>query len=640
MLSEDFDKPLHLGHAASNRVVEERVLPNGLVLEKSELYGALGPYVDKLWSANNELHRLLIRSNTSSEARYELYSYLERIERYSIFEDYVLHPLEKAVQSEALNTFKRILTPLNEQRTGVSALKCLFYLAHGKIDKLPDDLRPGFLVEFYHLSKAIQGHSDVYCVGGQVKRGIPANLKAKGREVGIHRSKVLDVMAAQMRERMKLYKSGLDTEVIERRAANRARILDYFSGSDDDWMDYRWQIKHVTRTPKPLLDLLDISPARKAAIEHAADARIPIGITPYYLSLMDRDRSIGLDHAIRAQVLPPPSYVEAMADLKAERHLHFDFMGEQDTSPINLVTRRYPMIAIVKPYNTCAQICVYCQRNWEIDECLMADAFAPRHAINEALDWIANHEALGDVLITGGDPAVMTDAQIDAILARLAEMKHVYRIRIGTRMPVVLPFRITDDFVATLFRYRIPGVREIALMTHFEHSYEITPEARDAINRLKLAGIGVYNQQVFTVENSRRFETAKLRLDLRKIGIDPYYTFNMKGKRELSDYIVPIARLIQEREEEARLLPGLDRTDVAVFNVPKLGKNDLMAGQDHRLIMIKPDGSRVYEFHPWEKGITLAPPFKYTDVPIYDYLLALQARGEDPADYRSIWYYY
>lgn len=142
------------------------------------------------------------------------------------------------------------------------------------------------------------------------------------------------------------------------------------------------------------------------------------------------------------------------------------------------------------------------------------------------------------------------------------------------------------------------------------------------------------------MENSRRFESAKLRRDLKSIGVDPYYTFNMKGKEETSRYMVPIARILQEQKEEARLLPGLDRTDEPVFNVPKLGKNHLRAGQDHRLVMILPDGSRVYEFHPWEKNITAIPPYNYVDVPIYDYLEELAIRGENVRDYRTIWFYY
>jgi len=265
---------------------------------------------------------------------------------------------------------------------------------------------------------------------------------------------------------------------------------------------------------------------------------------------------------------------------------------------------------------------------------------ASNKAVEQAVEWIADNPGLGDILVTGGDPAVMTDRRIDWILESLAKIDHVYRIRIGTRTPVVLPFRFTDSLVDIFAKYHEPPRREVTVVTHVEHSYEITPELQESIQKLRRRGISVYNQQVFTVENSRRFETAKLRLDLKAVGIDPYYVFNMKGKKETLSYMVPIARILQERKEEARLLPGLDRTDEPVFNVPKLGKNHLRAMQDRRLVMILPDGSRVYEFHPWEKNITPMPPYNYVDVPIYNYLEELAARGENIRDYRTIWFYY
>jgi len=200
--------------------------------------------------------------------------------------------------------------------------------------------------------------------------------------------------------------------------------------------------------------------------------------------------------------------------------------------------------------------------------------------------------------------------------------------------------RWTNELIEMLSKYHDPPRREIAVVTHFEHAYEITPEAMEAVQRIRKTGMSVYNQEVFTIENSRRFETAKLRRDLKAIGVDPYYNFNMKGKEETSRYRVPIARILQERKEEARLLPGLDRTDEPVFNVPRLGKNHLRALQDHRVVMILPTGSRVYEFHPWEKNIAPMPPYNYIDVPIYDYLEELAGRGENIRDYRTIWFYY
>ncbi|MNW53826.1 hypothetical protein D3C74_314030 [compost metagenome] len=177
-------------------------------------------------------------------------------------------------------------------------------------------------------------------------------------------------------------------------------------------------------------------------------------------------------------------------------------------------------------------------------------------------------------------------------------------------------------------------------MTHFQHAYEISNETADIMKLIKKQGIDVYNQQVFTMYNSRRFETCFLRENLKSIGITPYYLFNLKGKEETKDFKVPIARLLQEQKEEARLLPGTVRTDKAVFNVPTLGKNDLNAWQDHDIIMIDRNGSRIYEFYPWEKYSVPVNTFLFRDEPIGAYLSRLEAMGEDIADYQTIWYYF
>jgi lysine 2,3-aminomutase len=216
----------------------------------------------------------------------------------------------------------------------------------------------------------------------------------------------------------------------------------------------------------------------------------------------------------------------------------------------------------------------------------------------------------------------------------------VVRIRIGTRTLVTLPQRITETLVRTITRFHEPGRREVLIITHFEHPTEITPEAMHAVQLFRQFGVGVYNQLVFTFFNSRKFEAVTLRQQLRLIGVTPYYTFNTKGKEETDDYRVPIARLLQEQQEEARLFPGTVRTDEIVFNVPRLGKNYLRAGQNRDMIAILPDGRRVYEFHPWEKKLALMDTYVYTDVSIYQYLKRLQRDGEQISEYNSIWYYY
>jgi lysine 2,3-aminomutase len=569
-----------------------------------------------------------------------VFAYLEQTERAVFDPDNPYHILEKATVRDCIRVLKSIIGPINEIRTEFSALDCLWKLATGRRDELSCEISVGFLSEFIHLFRGVAGKSNIYREQEEMRRGVPEFLRLEGRESAVARSDMLDEMGGTVWKYFKRYPSGLDPEVVTWRKRNQERILRYFGAGEEDWFDYRWHLRHTVIRPEVVFDLIDLSQEWKAAIEKALLTHLPFGITPYYLSLMDQNPAIGYDHAIRAQVLPPPNYVDQVARHKDDRNMHLDFMGEHATSPVDLVTRRYPLICILKPYNTCAQVCVYCQRNWELDEVLSPHAQAGWKDIEKAIGWIAGQQSLGDVLITGGDPGIMKDAVLEKLLGQLADIDHVYRIRFGTRTPVVLPFRFTEEFCDLLGRYHEPGRREVSVVTHFEHSYEITPEACEAVQSVRRRGIGVYNQCVFTVENSRRFENAKLRRDLRLIGVDPYYTFNMKGKKETGDYMVPIARILQERKEEARLLPGLDRTDEPVFNVPRMGKNHLRAMQDRRLVMILADGSRVYEFHPWEKNIKPMPPYNYVDVPIYGYLEELAARGEKVNDYRTIWYYY
>ncbi|OPX21881.1 MAG: KamA family radical SAM protein [Planctomycetales bacterium 4484_113] len=609
-------------------------------MEKPRFVVDYDKYLRLLWEANPEICDLLKQSPTLAKARDALYSYLERAERDVFALDNRLHILEKATVRDCVQVFKSIIGPINEKRTGVSALDCLWKLARNKQRSLKWEVSVGFLMEFINLFRGVIGKANIYREHEAVQKGIPDFLRLKGREAAEKRSERLDEMAAAVHKYFKRYPWGLDEEVVEWRKENRERILRFLGAKEEDWYNYKWHIRNVFRKAEDVFAVIQLPQELKESVARACANHLPFGITPYYLSLMDYEPSIGYDHAVRAQVLPPPDYVDAMTAHRKDRSVFFDFMGEHDTSPADLITRRYPLICIIKPYNTCPQICVYCQRNWEIDECLSPRALATKQEMEAALKWIAEHNAIGDVLVTGGDPGIMSDYQMEKLLDALAKMEHIYRIRIGTRTLVTLPFRWTDKFVKLMAKYHRPGRREIAVVTHAEHSYEITPEMRDAVQKLRRRAISVYNQEVYTIENSRRFETAKLRRDLKAIGIDPYYNFNMKGKLETMRYMVPIARIVQERKEEARLLPGLDRTDESVFNVPKLGKNHLRAFQDRRLVMIRPDGSRVYEFHPWEKNITPVPPYNYVDVPIYSYLEELAARGENMADYRTIWFYY
>ncbi|MFZ3383911.1 MAG: KamA family radical SAM protein, partial [Candidatus Methanoperedens sp.] len=295
-------------------------------------------------------------------------------------------------------------------------------------------------------------------------------------------------------------------------------------------------------------------------------------------------------------------------------------------------------ILILKPFDSCPQICVYCQRNWEITD--IKDAAFSRETMKNALDWISDNKNIKEVLVTGGDPLTLNDDSLDWLLSEISKIGHVERIRIGTRIIVTMPQRITDELIGIFDKYHELGARELCIVTHFEHPTELTRDCLQAIRKIKKLGMNLYNQQVFTYYNSKKYESCFLRTVIKKSGIDPYYTFNTKGKDETIDYRVPIARIEQERKEEARFLPGMARTDEPVFNVPRLGKSHLRSWQDHEVIMILEDGRRVYRFYPWESKYALVEPYNYTDVSIFDYLKRLKDDNENVDDYSSIWYYF
>jgi len=526
---------------------------------------------------------------------------------------------------------RTILKHGSEQAAGFSILQVLWDIGHN----VPrPELSPAFYADLYHLLLGVLGQ------GPRASLDVVhlAAISASGRKAALIRSRQLDNLWNEVDQRMDAFPTGLGREEVERRRQRRAKILAVLGGTIEDWHNWRWHIRHIVRNLTTLETLVTLSPSQRLAMKAAGEHKLPFGITPYYLSLMD-DEITGRDAAIRAQVLPPMSYVREITAVDDSSCL--DFMGEEDTSPCDLVTRRYPAICILKPYNTCPQICVYCQRNWEIDDVMASGAFAGMDRIDEAIQWIHDHPAIHEVLITGGDPLAMGNDALAAILARVAAIPTVERIRIGSRTLVTIPMRITEGLAALLGLYREPGRREVAVMTHIQHPYEITPETAAAVNRLRLRGIPVYNQLVYTYYASKRFEAAALRRQLRLIGVDPYYTFNTKGKDETLAYRVPIARLLQEQQEESRLLPGLARTDEAVFNVPRQGKNYLRDRGYRNLLTILPNGGRMYEFHSWEKKVSReASTFITTDVPLLDYLKRLKKDGESVSDYETIWYYF
>ncbi len=603
---------------------------------------------EDLWEHDPVIHRLLRESESPEAGREKLFNYLKDLEWKYRCGQLNGHKLDWATAMDALRVFYNILSPRNEQIAGFETLSYLWRLARGD-ETVWDEIGPGFIEEFKHLFKAINGRAGVargWLGPILADEGMEAIdfKQIKGREAGQARSGYLDHVAEKLSALIQRHPTGLDPALAAKREENRQKILDHFDATLQHWNNPAWQLRYIFRDMEGLEHMKQLVPLTDEEVEAitlAIENGVPFGITPYYLSLFDFESAEReTDAQVRTQVIPPLYYVRRMIEHRDDREYYFDFMGEHDTSPVDLVTRRYATIAIMKPYDTCPQICVYCQRNWEITGPMMPGALPPNEQLEAALDWFATHPAIRDVLITGGDPLFLSDRRIKYICERLSALDHVINIRWASRAPVTMPMRITDELAELLGSYIEPGRRNVCVVTHIESATEVTPDLAEAVFKLRRQGIYVYNQQVFTVETSRRFQTVANRIAMKKVGVDPYYTFYPKGKEETKEYLTPLARVAQERKEEARLLPGTFRTDEPVFNVPRLGKNHIRAQQDRELVAIRPDGRRVYLWHPWEKGITPMEPWPYVDNPIYEYLQELEKMGEDPTEYESIWYYY
>jgi len=415
------------------------------------------------------LKEILISSESVDIKRAKIGRFLADVHAAIFYNDHTVPPLEWILARDAIRAFRTLIWPRSEILAGHSFLKYLDDLLHAESLRGIEKPKPDFFAELDHLLKGVMGKTGIY------PEKAPAFTRHEGRRAARLRSADLSRMYRGAERFIDRYPCGLDQKTIRKRTANKARILKYFHATGLDWEDWKWHTRHIIRGVKTLSALIKLTDEEYQAVKFARENRIPFGITPYYLSLMDYKPGREKDYAVRAQVIPTLRYVKKMKELKDNKEPSMDFMLERDTSPIEGITRRYPMIVILKPILTCPQICVYCQRNWEIEDVYSKNAALSNEKMEKAIQWIADTPEIKEVLITGGDPLLLSNAVIEKILAKLSRIGHVERIRIGTRIPVTLPQRITDSLVGAISRFHNPGKREIAVVTHFEHPYEITP---------------------------------------------------------------------------------------------------------------------------------------------------------------------
>ena len=296
---------------------------------------------------------------------------------------------------------------------------------------------------------------------------------------------------------------------------------------DAQWRDWVWQMQERVRSAKDLERYINPTEDERQAIEALAE-RFRFVITPYYASLMDPDDPTC---PIRKQVVPRTVELDDPAGVA-------DPLDEVAHSPVKNVIRVYPDRIAFCVNNECALYCRFCLRKRMVGD---EEWIMKKRELEVGLDWIRRTPEIRDVLLTGGDPLVFSDDKLEWLIAELRRIPHVEVVRLGTRLPVTLPFRVTDALCRMLERYH-----PIWVNTHFNHPKELTPEAAEACDRLLRAGIPVGNQSVLLGGINDDAATMKALCEgLVRMRVRPYYCYQAQLLEGTAHFRVPVERGIE-----------------------------------------------------------------------------------------------
>lgn len=297
------------------------------------------------------------------------------------------------------------------------------------------------------------------------------------------------------------------------------------------WKDWRWHIRHTVKDISTVEKLLGIEfPEEKRKRLEETVERFPLRITPYYLSLIQAEDYE--NDPIFMQAFPSD------AELVVENCDMEDPLAEDTDSPAACITHRYPDRVLFLVSNVCAMYCRHCTRKRKVGD---IDSIPGDREIREGIEYIADHPRIRDVLLSGGDPFMLSNERLDWILTELEAIPHVEVIRIGTRTPVVLPYRITGELAAMLARHH-----PVWINTHFNHPREITTSSKQALTRLANAGIPLGNQSVLLagVNDCPRIMKSLVHKLVRN-RVRPYYMYQCDLSEGLAHFRTPVGKGVE-----------------------------------------------------------------------------------------------
>ncbi|HEY0840479.1 MAG TPA: KamA family radical SAM protein [Vulgatibacter sp.] len=317
--------------------------------------------------------------------------------------------------------------------------------------------------------------------------------------------------------------------------------------TEEEWNDWRWQARRSVRTLTDLERLVALTEDEREGIART-EKLFRLAITPYYLTLIDPEHP----HCpVRRQSIP----------VAAEAHVSpgelLDPLGEDLHRPVTSIVHKYPDRVLLLALDRCSVYCRHCTRRRITGA---PDTDIDRRALLEAVEWLHAHPEVRDVLVSGGDPFLLSTARLDELLSAIRAVPHVQMIRIGTRVPVCTPMRV-DDELAKVLRRHAP----LFVVTHFNHPKEVTADAGAACERLIDRGVPVENQAVLMRRiNSNARILTDLSHRLLEHRVRPYYLHQMDVAEGLEHLRTPIRTGIDILDEMRGWTTGLAVPHLAV----------------------------------------------------------------------------
>jgi len=307
------------------------------------------------------------------------------------------------------------------------------------------------------------------------------------------------------------------------------RKYKYFPNvTEKEWKDWHWQVRSRIKTVEQLEKYVPLTDKEKSDIAKVL-SKFRMAITPYYLCLIDPQNP---ECPIKKQAIP------SLYEMNIGVNDMLDPLAEDTDSPVAGLTHRYPDRVLFLITDMCSMYCRHCTRRRFAGQ---HDSRMPQDRIDLAIEYIKKHEEIRDVLLSGGDALLVSDEILEDIIRRVREIDHVEVIRLGTRTPVVLPQRITQDFVNMLKKYH-----PIWLNTHFNHYDEITTESKHAIDLLADAGIPLGNQSVLLRGINDSVEIMKTLVQrLAYIRVRPYYIYQCDLSLGIEHFRTPVSKGIE-----------------------------------------------------------------------------------------------